>query len=168
MTHASEPNYVLRHGSLALNAAGRDLTERMSETNRAMERLNRSWIGAFIAALFVDRPWLASFRLTIGASYEFDDSGGTYLSYWSAVSEVAGVDSCPTPAALCGHGALDADLVAEELRGAIECHERTFLEIVRGDGGGTATLTFRRCALAGLLDHAEIAGSAAYAALAID
>ncbi len=60
MKHSSEPNYVLKDGKLNLNAAGRDLTERMSEMSRAVERLNRSWTGAFIASLFVARPWLAS------------------------------------------------------------------------------------------------------------
>ncbi|MGA3983468.1 hypothetical protein ACI2VE_20065 [Ralstonia nicotianae] len=153
MTHSSEPDYVLKDGKLDLNAAGRDLTERMSEMSRAVERLNRSLTGAFIASLFVDRPCLASFRLSIERSHEFDDSGGTYRCYRSTVSEVVGVDAARIPV---------------ELEEAIECHEWNFFECGRGQGDATVTLTFRRCDLAHLLDLPEIEGTAACTALAVD
>ncbi len=168
MKHSSEPNYVLKDGKLDLNAAGRDLTARMSEMGRAVERLNRSWTGAFIASLFVERPWLASFRLSIERSHEFDDSGGTYLCYWSTVSGVVCAEAARIPAELCEQGALDEALAAADLEDAIECHERNFFEFGRGEGDGKVTLPFRRCDLAHLLDHPEIEGTAACSALAVD
>ncbi|MCK4140381.1 hypothetical protein KM864_18540 (plasmid) [Ralstonia solanacearum] len=168
MTHSSEPDYVLKDGKLDLNAAVRDLTERMSEMSRAVERLNRSLTGAFIASLFVDRPWLASFRLSIERSHEFDDSGGTYRCYRSTVSEVVGVDAARIPVELGEQGALDEVLAAADLEEAIECHEWNFFECGRGQGDATVTLTFRRCDLAHLLDLPEIEGTAACAALAVD
>ncbi|WP_152988824.1 hypothetical protein [Burkholderia pseudomallei] len=165
MTTSPLPNFFVSNGVLRANDAGQELYARQTQIRREVQALDHAWVGAFFAALFVRHAWLASFTVTITASYEIDDDGCHFRSYSTAVDEVLNLADVAVPQDVSDGGAFDSDLATDTLRDTIDEHSGDIFAAVMDDETDEVTIRLARSSLAGLLDTSEIDGRTAFAAL---
>ncbi|ASI68604.1 hypothetical protein BA022_08555 [Diaphorobacter nitroreducens] len=77
---ASPAYSVTPDGTVRINAAGAALEVQYADISAQFGKLQHNWTQAEIAALFVRHPSVRSFDLRLSSSWEYDDSGGCYLS----------------------------------------------------------------------------------------
>lgn len=110
------PDYLVRENGVAPDESAAALMAVRSVIARLQDRADLAWAGARIALLLLEKPWLASCKITISCSSEYDDQGGTYLSRWLTVSDVRAVPEAEIPEAFrIRDGLLDEDTAADEL-----------------------------------------------------
>lgn len=102
-------------GNIRLNDAGQSLRTQYEAFKTQVEALDRSWCDAVLASLFVRHPWLQSLTMTAGTSWEYDDSGGCYLSGFCRIDTVSFVASITLPEYVLDEGAADHTLAADLL-----------------------------------------------------
>ncbi|WP_353627684.1 hypothetical protein ABNQ24_06880 [Ralstonia pseudosolanacearum] len=161
-----QPDYLVSGGQLQLNAAGQEHKRLKARLDSEAERLAQSWTGAFLASILVAEPWLAAFDLRITASHEYNDQGGTFLSYSSATSEVRTVEGVTLPDTVVDDdGAFDEDLAADYLTEQFNACERDILVTLAHDDATELTVEVRRGPMAALLAAGSVSGSDAFQAL---
>ncbi|QKL55760.1 hypothetical protein HI814_03270 [Ralstonia solanacearum] len=162
----NHPDYFVSDGMLQLNAAGQEFNQLHARVEREAAQLARSWTGAFFASILVAEPWLAAFDLRITASQEYDDQGGTFLSYSSAVSEVRTVEGMTLPDTVVDDdGAFDKDLAADTLTEQFDTYERDIFVSLAESDATELTVEVRREPIAVLLAAGSVSGSDAFQAL---
>lgn len=110
------PDYLVRENDVAPDESAAALVAVGSVISKLQDRANLAWAGARIALLLIENPWLASCKITIRCSSEYNDQGGTYLSRWLSVSDVKALPAAQVPEAFrIQNGLLDEDTAANEL-----------------------------------------------------
>lgn len=158
-------DYVMSDaGQVNLNAAGTAVVEAFREAEKAYDALQQSWAGACLAGLFMRHGWLQSLRITLSASDEYDDQGGSYRSVSNSVTQVLPVPGVPPPESLVCEGTFD-DI------GAISEIEQDLDEIDYGLYGSIndaaeayhdVVLELNRAAISHLLQGGAVSGALAY------
>ncbi|AXV94633.1 hypothetical protein GO300_01040 [Ralstonia solanacearum] len=162
----NHPDYFISDGALQLNAVGQEFNQLHARVEREAAQLACSWTGAFLASILVAAPWLAAFDLRITASHEYDDQGGTFLSYSSAVSEVRTVEGVTLPDTVVDDdGAFDEGLAADTLTDRFDACERDIFVTLAEDAATELTVEVRREPVAALLAAGSISGSDAFQVL---
>lgn len=132
-------------GSVRLNDAGQSLRTQYEALKTQVEALDRSWCDALLASLFVRHPWLQSLTMTAGSSWEYDDSGGCYLSGFCRVDSVCFVASVALPQDVLDEGTADHDLAADLLGDALDDEGADLaLTLLREDRSEDRVFTFER------------------------
>ncbi|WP_247539137.1 hypothetical protein [Ralstonia pseudosolanacearum] len=162
-----QPDYLVSDGQLQLNAAGQEHKRLKAQLDSEAERLAQSWTGAFLASIFAAEPWLAGFDLRITASHEYDDQGGTFLSFSSTVLAVLVVDGTTLPDTVVDDdGGFDEDLAADYLTEQFDAYERDVYVTFRDDDDiQELGLEVRREPVASLLAVGPVSGAEAFQAL---
>ncbi|API73564.1 hypothetical protein [Ralstonia pseudosolanacearum] len=164
--NSAQPDYLVSDGRLQLNEAGQAFNELRARIEHEAAQLDRSWAGAFLASILIAEPWLAAFDLNITVSHEYDDQGGTFLSYSSAVSEVRTVEGVTLPDTMVDDGAFDEDLAANYLTEQFDACERDIYVTFRDDDDSQELkIEVRREPIASLLVTGAVRGTDAFQAL---
>ena len=167
-THAlSAADYQVRtDGTIHISEAGRDIERTYRDAERAFDTLQLSWAGACLAALFVRHAWLQSARITLSASAEYDDQGGTYRSISNSVAQVVPVADAAWPETVIADGVFDGSGAI----GVIESHLDEidfdlYSSIRPAPGGyGDVVLDLNRAAIVSMLNGETVSGAQAYRA----
>jgi hypothetical protein len=125
-----------------------------------------SWAGAFLASLFAAEPWVEAFDLRLAASFAYDDDGGMFLSYESAVSAIRVVGGMPLPDTVRSEdGVFDSDLAADCLGERFDAYERDLFVTLSDDFTGELTIAVKRERIATQLPAGQLSGADAFKAL---
>lgn len=163
-TTQGKPAYLAHaDGTVVLNGAGVEADTRYRAAQADRDRLDRSWVGAVLAGLFLQHAWLDAITLTLEVSPEYDDGGGFYRSTRCQASAPRAVPGQPLPEEVFPEGAFDPDaatsLIEEEL-------EDGMFDLYAGlaeypEGYSDLTVSLERSAIAALLQHCPVDGSLA-------
>lgn len=105
--------YLLQtDGSAKPNPAGVEAHARYQAALVDRDRLNRSWAGARLAALFHQYAWLDAITLSFTVTSEYDDSGGYHRCVHCETSDVRAVPGHPLPEESTTEGDFDPDAAA--------------------------------------------------------
>ena len=107
-------------GALARNAQGVAIEAAYREAERAHDALELSWAGAYVASLFQQHPWLLAMTITLSASAEYDDQGGTYRSVSNNVTDVVVVSDVTLPDEALDDGTFNPHLAANLIEESLE------------------------------------------------
>lgn len=120
-THWSGADFVLdATGCIQRNAQGDAVETALRTAKRAHHALDLSWVGACLAGLFLQYPWLQGMTLTLSASAEYDDQGGTYHSVSSRVSEVEATIDTALLGDLMPDGVFEPDVAEDAIESALQ------------------------------------------------
>lgn len=162
-----QPAYLAgADGAVALNAAGIEADARYRAARADRERLDRSWAGATLAALFVRHAWLDAVTLTFEVTFEYDDSGRFYRCIRCQASAVRAVPGLELPEEAAPDGDFDLDAASSLVEEALEDGE---FDLYTGlaeypEGFDTLAVSLERAAIAALLEHCPFDGDLACAA----
>lgn len=165
--HAQPDYLVTETDPMLLNEAGLAVMQAYREAERACDALHQCWAGAYLAGLFKRNPWLQSVRITLTASAEYDDQGGSYRSVSVSATQALPVPGMKLPAPLVYKGAFNdvgATALIEDDLGDNGYDLYTTLNSAPDDYG-ELVLGVNRSAIAHLLDGHPVSGAAAYLAL---
>lgn len=154
-------------GRIDLSDEGQAVVQAFHEAEAAFDTLEASWAGAYLASLFQRYPWLQSMRITLWASAEYDDQGGSYRSISNRVAAVNTAPGVALPEDVTDNGEFDefaaisvieADLDENDhgLYGSIDDGPHDYTERV---------FELNRDAIGELLADPPVSGSLAYRAL---
>lgn len=163
-----QSDYVVTAADLmGLNNAGQAVVQAYREAENAYDLLQQCWAGAYLAGMFLRHPWLQSLRITLTASAEYNDQGGTYRSVSNSATQVLPVPGMALPQSLVNAGDFDdieaIALIEEDLDEndydlycAFNSAPNDYDDLV---------LDVSRSTIAHLLQGDPISGAAAYLAL---
>lgn len=161
LEHLVDADYVYESDKVEANEEADRLIELADEVRQAALRLDFAWAAAFLAGMFVERPWLQGFNLSLTRTHEHSDEGGTYTSYSVSLSGVRFVQGQELPEDLQDEGLDAADAVESDLKEQCSDWEIDLCEPFLGPTGeDELDLTLDRTALAGLLATEPISGLA--------
>jgi hypothetical protein len=83
-------------GHIMQNEAGVALAQVIREVKEEETRFDATYVGALLANVFLENPWLASFTLSLIVSYEYDDEGGNYKCIDTNVRDVSSMPGIET------------------------------------------------------------------------
>lgn len=158
-------DYVMNEaGQVNLNAAGTAVVETFREAEKAYDALQQSWAGACLAGLFMRHAWLQSLRITLSASAEYDDQGGSYRSVSNSVTQVLPVPGAPPPESLVDEGAFDDIGAASELEQDLDEIDYDLYVSINDapDAYDDVVLDLNRAAVCHLLQGGTVSGALAY------
>lgn len=154
-------------GQIELSDAGQAVVHAFREAESAFDSLEASWVGAYLAGLFLRHPWLQSLRVTLWASAEYDDQGGSYRSISSDVAAVTAVPGESMPENMADAGQFDETAAISVIEAELSDNDYS-LYFAIDDGPNDYTervFELNRDAISELLTHPPISGSLAYQAL---
>lgn len=157
--------YVTDGNQVKPTQATREVQRQIQELQDLTRGLDQAWFGAFIATIFLSRPWLASFDLSIEKSYEYDDQGGYHECFDVSISDCTPVDSEPVPDQFCDDDAFDARLVADDIEQELDGNGVDLFAPFSEDDEWDINVSLNRAAIAHLLGDSEIDGRALFAAV---
>lgn len=153
-------------GAVILASPGAQLAEARRALADVCETLDRSYVGATWASLFLRRRWVRRFKVRLWAEHEYDDEGGTYLSYYNSVSDVLLEPSQAVPEELCTEGQPDHELLEGDLWAEISAFDGDAFQCLGLTvAGAELTRVMRRDHLDGLLSQGDVKGQDAFDAL---
>lgn len=168
ITAAPAADYRLdASGRIELSNEGQAVVQAFREAETAFDALESSWAGAYLASLFLQHPWLQSLRITLWASSEYDDQGGSYRSISNGVSAVNAVPGVTLPTDVTDNDQFDETAAISVIEADL-CDIDHSLYCAIDDGPNDYTdrvLELNRDAIGELLAHPPIRGSLAYRAL---
>lgn len=144
--HDASPAYgIAQDGTVQLNETGLALEAQYRAIAPRYEALQSNWAQAEIAALFVRHPSVLAIDLQLSASWEYDDSGGHYLSGSCRVDEVCLDAACPQVEEFMDGGEPDVGEAAAQLESELDdvSHDLA-LVLLHKDGSEDRRLTCKR------------------------
>lgn len=152
---------------MLLNDEGQAVVQAYRAAERAYDALHRSWAGAYLAGLFLRNPWLHSARITLTASAEYNDQGGTYRSVSNSVTQVTPAPGAPLPQSLVNAGAFDDIEAIALIEEDLDDNDYDLYCAFNSapDDYDDVVLDVNRSAIAHLLQGDPVSGAAAYLAL---
>lgn len=165
--HAQPDYLVTETNPMMLNEAGLAVMQAYREAKEACEALQQCWAGAFLAGLFQRNPWLQCARITLTASAEYDDQGGSYRSVSASATQALPVPGMTLPASLVHKGVFHDVGAAALIEDDLDDNGYDLYAALNGapDDCGELVLDVNRSAIAHLLDGGPVSGAAAYLAL---
>ncbi|MDE2300272.1 MAG: hypothetical protein KGK18_19150 [Burkholderiales bacterium] len=153
-------------GRVVLNDAGSAVVAAFRQAETAYDTLQQSWAGACLASLFLRHPWLQSLRITLSASAEYNDQGGSYRSVSNSVTQVLAVAEASLPDSLVDEGVFDDISAISEIEQDLEDFDHDlYLSISNApDEYGDLVFDLNRSAIALLLQAGTVSGAKAYRA----
>lgn len=144
--HEESPAYCIApDGTVRPNEAGLALEAQYRAIGPQYEALQHSWAQAEIAALFVRHPSVLAVDLHVFASWEYDDTGGHYLSGSCRVDNACLDEACPQVAEFMDGGEPDAEQAAAQLESELyDVGHELALVLLREDGADDRWLTCKR------------------------
>ena len=136
-------------------------------------RLDEAYAGCLLIKLLIEHPWLSACRVTVAATTEFDDQGGTFVCATARVGDLVmdhGLAS-RDEAVIDDSGTVCEDLAEDLLSQCLWDDEQALLDAVTWvsgrDGGSTEyAIWIDRDAVSEVLqDGVQISGARAYAAI---
>jgi hypothetical protein len=168
ITPAPAADYRLgASGRIELSDEGQAVVHTFREAEAAYDTLEHSWAGAYLAGLFLQHPWLQSLRITLSASSEYDDQGGSYRSISNSVTSVEAVPGATLPEDLTDDGQFDQTTAISAIEADLDDNDHS-LYCAIDDSPNDYTdrvLALNRDAIGKLLECMPISGSLAYQAL---
>jgi len=161
------PDYTLRDGVPTINDEGEALMEHHARLRDEVRHLDAARVGALLAGVFVQHPWLAAMTLQLDPAYDAGWHG--VEARITAVEVVPAVPVSDWSGGSMGEGdeAADPEWLAEyqhehlreewtDIAYGLDCHKTD----------ERVTFVVRRAALAGLIDHSgPLSGRACFVAL---
>jgi hypothetical protein len=166
-----EARYEYAEGRVLPNEAARELETFAEELGKLQKRVDHSFVGAIVARLLTDHPWVKSLRLVAYGTAEYDDNGGTYLSGNVTVRRVVPVAGATVPDDfLDGDGAFDEDGAEELLRDELCDDESQIYDALVRHSGVTdeVTLQIDRAQLGDLFGGPSVNGQVVYDRLKVE
>lgn len=154
-------------GRIELSDEGQAVERAFHEAEAAFDTLEASWAGAYLASLFQRYPWLQSLRITLWASAEYDDQGGSYRSISNSVATVNAVPGATLPEDVTDNGEFDEIAAISVIEADLDEHDHSLYSAIN-DGPNDYTecvLELNRDAIGVLLECMPVSGSLAYRAL---
>jgi hypothetical protein len=146
-------------GHIMQNEAGVALAKVISDAMSAKARLEATYVGALLANVFLENPWLASFTLSLSVSYEYDDEGGSYRCVSTNIEDVLAIQGVETEF-LDDDGKFLPDGAEEFLKLELEDSGSEIRDGIEGDFSSTVLeLVCERSAIAELLLEKPISGA---------
>ncbi|MDF0506871.1 hypothetical protein POK33_39655 [Burkholderia cenocepacia] len=164
ISESTKPNFIVRAGEFQINDAGSDLYSRHEKVKAEVAELDRAWAGAFLAAIFLNNPWLGRFTLKISTRYELDDEGCYYRTYSPVVSCVTSLGECSLSSTAFDGGRFCPELANDHLADEIDGHARDLYQAIADPDATDVSVELRRDAFASHLDGGAIDGRTAYLA----
>lgn len=168
ITPAPAADYRLgASGRIELSDEGQAVVQAFREAETAFDALEASWAGAYLAGLFLRHLWLQSLRITLWASAEYDDHGGSYRSISNSVADVTAVPGAALPEDVTDDGQFDEIAAISVIEADLDDNDHS-LYFATDDGPHDYTervVELNRDAIGELLAHPPISGSLAYRAL---
>ena len=157
-------------GTIHTTEAGRDVELTYRDAERAFDTLQLSWAGACLAAFFVRHAWLQSARITLIASAEYDDQGGTYRSISNSVAQVVPVADATWPETVIADGVFDESGAIGVIESHLDEIDFDLYASIRPTpcGYGDTVLDLNRAAIVSLLNGETVSGAQAYRAWFLD
>lgn len=154
-------------GRIELSDEGQAVMQAFHEAESVFDALEVSWAGAYLASLFLRYPWLQSLRITLWASAEYDDQGGSYRSISNSVAAVNAVPGATLPEDVMDNGEFDEFAAISVIEADLDESDSSLYSSI-DDGPNDYTervFELNRDAIAELLSHPPVSGSLAYRAL---
>jgi hypothetical protein len=150
-------------GHIMQDEAGVALAQVISEAMSAKARLEATYVGALLANVFLENPWLAWFKLSLTVSYEYDDEGGNYRCITTNVDDVMPMIGIETEF-LDDEGKFLPDEAGNFLKLELEESASEIYDGIEGSFSSTdLELVCERSAIANLLLKKPISGAEAFA-----
>lgn len=166
-THAQPDFVVTGTDPMMLNDEGTAVMQAYREAEKAYEALQQCWAGAYLVGLFQRNPWLQSARITLTASSEYNDQGGSYRSVNASVTQALPVPGMVLPAALVHEGSFNDFGATALIEDDLDDNDYDLYTALNSspDDYGDLVLDVDRSAIAHLLKGGPVSGAAAYLAL---
>lgn len=168
ITPAPAADYRLgASGRIELSAEGQAVEQAFREAEAAFNALETSWAGAYLAGLFLRYPWLQSLRITLWASAEYDDQGGSYRSISNSVAAVNAVPGVTLPEDVTDNGEFDEFAAISVIEADLDENDHSLYSSIDDGPNDYVERVFElnRDAISELLAHPPVSGSLAYRAL---
>ncbi|MGI0013260.1 MAG: hypothetical protein ACREBU_07445 [Nitrososphaera sp.] len=167
ITTIEHPEFKLKLGRMIVqNEAAEEVSKLYSDLRKKYYRMTSSWAGAFVVSMFVRFPWLSAMTISMSASSEYDDEGGSYRSISIAIDDVDAEPGVPFDAELEFDGQLETGAAEETLRiyiedyaGAAELYE-CFAD--SENSYDDLRLSIKRETIADLIGNDEVGGTEAF------
>jgi hypothetical protein len=164
----STPDYLLTEAdTMILNDEGRAVVQTLREAEKAVRALQQCWAGACLAGLLQRNVWLQAARITLTATFDNYDQGGSFRIVSACVTQARPVPDMALPASLVRDGSFNdfgAVALIEDDLDANAYDLYTAFNSAPNDCGDLV-LDVDRSAIAHLLNGGPISGAAAYLAL---
>jgi hypothetical protein len=153
-------------GSIRINEAGSGVVRAFRDAERAYDQLQLAWAGACLAGLFIRHSWLQSLRITLTATAEYNDEGGSYRSVSNSVAQVQPVPGVPLPASMLDQGEFDGAWAAQLIEIDLDEIDLDLYSSIRTDYDdcGELVLTPSRTLLDAMPGGGPTSGAEAYRA----
>lgn len=165
--NAEAPDYwVVAEGTVTVTDAGRAIDHAYRDAERALDALQHCWAGAYLAGLFLRHTWLQSMRVTLTASAEYDDQGGTYRSVSNSVMQALPVADAALPESVDDEGAFDEIGAIAVIEADLDENDFDLYTAIHtaADDYSDLVLDLNRAAIAPLMNGEPISGARAYLA----
>lgn len=147
------PAYTVEpDGTVQINAAGAALQAQHTVIAAQFRELLCGWARAEVAALFVRHPSVLAFDLHLSLSWEYDDSGGCFLSGTCTVGSVRLDPAIPQIDEFLEDGEPDAEVAAEILESELDGIRHDLARVILGeDDSNDRRETYQRADMLTLL-----------------
>lgn len=137
------------------------------EAEAAFDALEHSWAGAYLAGLFLQHPWLQSLCISLWASSEYDDQGGSYRSISNCVASVEALPGATLPEDVTDDGQFDETAAISAIEADLDDNDHSLYCAIDDSPNDNSdrVLALNRDAIGKLLECMPISGSLAYQAL---
>jgi len=151
-------------GWIVLTETGKDIIQAYRDAERAHDRLQQSWAGAYLVALFKRHPWLQSLRITLTATAEYNDEGGSYRSVSNSVANVLPVPGAELPGSVLFDGVFDSIEATSVIEAELDDNDLDLYTSFRTeyDDFGELELVLNRDAASTLLQGSTVSGAQAF------
>jgi hypothetical protein len=148
-------DYVASATHFGPSSDAQTAVELLHKVHALQERLDLAWVGATVAQIFLQRPWLRSLDVEVAAEAIQNDAGGSCISHSLRFDNAVPVPGARWPLDMAlQDGPFDARAAAESLAITFEdCAYDFAAPFLLPNVVGTTTLHLDRDQLAPLLGH---------------
>lgn len=160
------PNFTVSAGRVQINEAASQLVAEHDRLTRQRGELTAAFVGAFMALLLQEHPWLKAADITAWASDEYNDQGGTFRCISVSVSNSSAAAGAQLPDSVSEDGEFISDAADDLVRDAVEdCASDFYAAFADDDEYAEVRVRLSRAAVEHLLTAEPIDGRAVFAAL---
>lgn len=123
-------------------------------------------VGAIIAKVFIDNPWLKRFTIKSNPTQEYDDSGGSYRCINADVTDISVVPGLSLPEEFAKDGDSDGSRLEDWLLEQVEEFNGQIYDVLNEEGSyEDQKIELDRAAIQELIAKGDVDGCAAFMGL---
>lgn len=162
LKHLADADYLVDENEFGATDEVEPLLSIVERVRKAGQRLDLAFAGARVAQVFLQRPWLQGFTLSVSQSQEYNDAGGTYTSYSLNCSNVTFVTGQELPEEIQDDSVeVSADIAAEQIKDDLQNEEFDLCHpFLQDSDDADRDLVIDRASIAELLAKPPVSGQA--------